>query len=174
MNYFYIPNLDFEVNGNRFHVNKQGFLGGDFPDKSSGKFRIAVTGDSFVSGTLTMPYYTTFVQELQKMLDSVGYRVEVLNCGVDGGARDYDIFKMIPYKIVPLQPDLVLAACDLPQATDNLRRESYCGYLMEYPAGNDSIRRAEMRTIDGMVAWKPWLDALCHSYMVRLTVKLQL
>lgn len=55
VNYLYIPNLDFEVNGNRFHVNKQGFLGGDLPDKSSGKFRIAVTGDSFVSGTLTMP-----------------------------------------------------------------------------------------------------------------------
>lgn len=35
VNYLYIPNLDFEVNGNRFHVNKQGFLGGDFPDKSS-------------------------------------------------------------------------------------------------------------------------------------------
>lgn len=172
VNYLYIPNLDFEVNGNRFHVNKQGFLGGDFPDKSSGKFRIAVTGDSFVSGTLTMPYYTTFVQELQKMLDSAGYRVEVLNCGVDGGARDYDIFKMIPYKIAPLQPDLVLAACGLPLATDNLRREPYCGYLMEYPAGNDSIRRAEMRAIDGMVAWKPWLDALYHSYMVRLAIKL--
>ena len=36
-----------------------------------------------------------------------GYRVEVLNCGVDGGARDYDIFKMIPCKIAPLQPDLI-------------------------------------------------------------------
>ena len=73
---------------------EQGFLGRDFPDKSSGRFRIAVTGDSFVSGTLTM-------------LDSAGYRVEVLNCGVDGGARDYDIFKMIPCKIAPLQPDLI-------------------------------------------------------------------
>lgn len=104
------------------------------------------------------------------MLDSAGYRVEVLNCGGDGGARDYDIFKMIPYKIVPLQPDLVLATCGLPLATDNLRCEPYCGYLMEYPAGNDSIRRAEMRAIDGMVAWKPWLDALYHSYMVRLAV----
>lgn len=41
------------------------------------------------------------------MLDSAGYRVEVLNCGVDGGARDYDIFKMIPCKIAPLQPDLI-------------------------------------------------------------------
>ena len=47
---------------------EQGFLGRDFPDKSSGRFRIAVTGDSFVSGTLTMPYYTAFVEVLQKML----------------------------------------------------------------------------------------------------------
>ena len=43
---------------------EQGFLGRDFPDKSSGRFRIAVTGDSFVSGTLTMPYYTAFVEVL--------------------------------------------------------------------------------------------------------------
>ena len=86
---------------------EQGFLGRDFLDKSSGRFRIAVTGDSFVSGTLTMPYYTAFVEVLQKMLDSAGYRVEVLNCGVDGGARNYDIFKMIPCKIAPLQPDLI-------------------------------------------------------------------
>ena len=54
-----------------------------------------------------MPYYTAFVEVLQKMLDSAGYRVEVLNCGVDGGARDYGIFKMIPCKIAPLQPDLI-------------------------------------------------------------------
>ena len=86
---------------------EQGFLGRDFPDKSSGRFRIAVTGDSFVSGTLTMPYYAAFVEVLQKMLDSAGYRVEVLNCGVDGGARDYDLFKMIPCTIAPLQPDLI-------------------------------------------------------------------
>ena len=59
---------------------ERGFLGRDFPDKSSGRFRIAVTGDSFVSGTLTMPYYTAFVEVLQKMLDSAGYRVEV-RCG---------------------------------------------------------------------------------------------
>lgn len=65
---------------------EQGFLGRDFPDKSPAGSRIAVTGDSFVSGTLTMPYYTAFVEVLQKMLDSAGYRVEVLNCGVDGGA----------------------------------------------------------------------------------------
>lgn len=173
VNYTYIPNYDFIRGNKKLHFNKDGFIGPDFPPKNDTIFRIIVMGDSWTSGALHSIYYSTFARELAHIFHTKGYRVEILNCGIDGKNKGYDFFKLIPYKIAGLQPDMILMSSSLPLQSDNIVRETYRGYLMTYPKGQeDSIRTREMKTIDNLNQIKPFIDAVYPLYITKILAKL--
>lgn len=140
-NYTYLPNTTaiHPQNGIKFIFNKDGYLGKDFSLKSPHVYRIALVGDSFISGAYYTPYYTNVCEELQNEFNKKGYRVEILNCGIDGAKRSYSNFLSIKKRVVNLNPDMIIFSGEFPLFDENIVKEYYKNYRIDYPRFKDSI-----------------------------------
>ena len=175
VNYMFIPNLDYvhPETGANYRTNKHGYLGPEFPEKSDSRFRIAILGDSWVSGNTTDEYYTVFCNELQNILNQKRFKVDILNCGIEG-QNEYCSFKSIKYKVLGFEPDLILYQYALPFGTHPFTRDNYKGYLIYYELGNDSIYNSITQVIDNYIKIKPAMKLIYKSYIGKAIFKLHL
>ena len=176
VNYMYIPNLDYThpQTGVVYHTNKYGYLGTEFPEKSDSRFRIAIVGNSWISGDSSDEYYTTFCVELQRIFDQEGYKVDILNCGIEGDEIKYAIFKSVKYKVVDLEPDVILFHYNLPFADNPYTRENYRDYLMYYALGDDSTRNSEIQIIDDYIKIRDVANFIYRSNIVKVLYRVGL
>ncbi len=143
LSYLYVPNtmgyLVMPSLNKKFRINNQGFLGPDF-DKQKDKnvYRIIVTGASNVTGVWAEyeeEGVINFVTLTQSLFDKEGYNVEIINCAVDG-ATHLNILDLVKYRIPEYSPDLVLIPGYFPITFNNVTRENYKGYVIDYKINN--------------------------------------
>lgn len=84
------------------------------------------------------------VQLLDKYFKEEGDSVEVYNCALVGTGSDYGLYQIIKYKLNDLNPDLVLFNCNIPFKVRLRIRESYHGYVIDYPIINKDVGRKKM------------------------------
>lgn len=169
--YRYIPGSVFEINDQVVKINELGFIGEELPPKSPDKFRIAIVGPSSVAGSINKIRYVSFCDYLQDLFDENHYSVEVVNCGVDGAHRIYELFMSVERDVLKIAPDLLLFSYCMPLYTNNMARECYGGVIMNYGKGDFQERGGQMKKIDKFNRQKPFLDLLYNSYIIRAAFK---
>ena len=167
VNYGYVPDTCFTLSGKNYYINKQGFIGNDFEEKSVDTFRIAVVGTSVVAGSINLREYYSFCPMLQENFTKNNINVQIINCGIDGGDRSLEVLKSINYQIINFNPDMILMEYVLPFSTWNLIRENYRGYIIGYPAFDKTGPEYTKQIVDNLHKFKPYFDVLYHSYVVR-------
>lgn len=172
VNYSYIPSSKFTRKGEDIFINKQGFIGNDFSVRDSNSFRIVVIGCSSVSGPNHLLEYHSFPPIIEKKFKENHYKVEVLNCGVDGFGRSVQLLQSIPYQILAFDPDLVLFECDLPMHNSNISREAYRGVNIFYPCDNIESREDVKTYVDDFLKYRGFIHILHSSYIMRVAIKL--
>jgi len=98
---------DFESGENRH--NDLGFRGEGFsPAKPDGAYRIVAVGGSTTYSVAVDDYRQSYPYQLEEHLRRSGYdQVEVINAGV-GGYASYESLLNIQFRVLPLQPDLII------------------------------------------------------------------
>jgi hypothetical protein len=167
VNYGYIQDTCFSLSGKTHCINKQGFIGVDFEKKTSGMFRIAVVGSSGVAGSINLYSYYSFCPMLQKKFEDNNMNVQILNCGIDGSGRTLELFESIRYQIMNFNPDMILLEYGMPFETFSIVRENYNGYIVEYTKHDMAAKTRVEKMIDQLNVYKPGLDCLYHSYIIR-------
>lgn len=92
-----------------YAINSQGWNSGhDHYDieKPPGVKRVAVIGDSYVEA-LTVPYDQSFAEQLDKLLNADGERVEIYRYGI-AGAPLSQYLHMLEHEVMRYSPDLVI------------------------------------------------------------------
>jgi len=121
-------------------INASGFRDFDYPaQKPAGIFRIAMIGDSFVTGN-HLALEKTFPKVMEKKFrKNQGLKIEVLNFGVDGfGPREERL--LFDLAVKAFQPDLVVQ-CIFPfNDVDDVKkgrffRVEYRGAVLKYQTG---------------------------------------
>lgn len=166
----FLPNSEYVVpDGTVVRFNKDGYIGEDWGEKDSLTFRIAIIGDSFVTGNLINPYYSNFCIELQKLFDEEGYNVQILNMGVDGGERNaYWDYRTAKEKAPKYDPDIILMQFKFPMVTDQRVREYYKGYRLSYCLPGDEARPRLMDMVDYFEKeYKPKHDRYFWSHIYK-------
>jgi hypothetical protein len=171
VNYGYVPDTCFSLFGKKHYINKQGFIGNDFGQKTTDTFRIAIVGASSVAGTINLTAYYSFCPMLQEKFTETNTKVEVLNCGIDGGGRSLELFKSINHQVVKFQPDIILLEYALPFETWGLVRENYNGYIVGYPHHDQDGKRRVKKMIDKLNSYKLGIDLLYNSYIMRVMIR---
>lgn len=77
-------------------------------EKPDGTYRIAVIGDSYLSGQ-EVGFEDTFFRRMQHVLDGRGRNVEVLGFGVRGFGTDQE-YRLLEHYALKYEPDLVILA----------------------------------------------------------------
>jgi hypothetical protein len=134
----YLPNakgvMRFPAYTQHFAINNKGFVEKNFSiKKKKGVYRILVLGSSdecglFTNGPLNYPHL------LEKLLQNIGYNVEVINLSIDGTNRSMRNIRLAKGECIGYQPDLILMINDFP-FTDDIRtkyRSSYKGIEIKY------------------------------------------
>lgn len=105
LGYMTTPNYITEKN---IH-NSLGFRGEEFSvEKASNTYRIVTIGGSTTYGTGVEDYRQSYPALLEDYLQAQGYNtVEVINAGV-GGYTSYESLMNIQFRVLPLQPDLLI------------------------------------------------------------------
>lgn len=170
-NYRYLPNFSFALNGKIFHVNSLGYIGKELDEKSPKNYRIAIVGSSEVAGSVNLPRYTSFCDDLQQIFDDSGYRVEVVNCGIDGSNRSYELFLSVRQHVIQTKPDLILFLSDIPFNTNNIIRECYGDNIINYVRGDLQMKRDIQQKVDQLNRVRPFIDICYHSYIFRAICK---
>ncbi|MDW8270542.1 MAG: SGNH/GDSL hydrolase family protein, partial [Anaerolineae bacterium] len=75
-------------------------------EKKEGVYRIMVLGDSFVEA-MQVELEETFGQQLARILNEKGYRVEVINAGVGGWGTDQELL-WLRHEGYKYHPDLII------------------------------------------------------------------
>lgn len=172
VNYGYTPDTTFTLSGKNHYINKQGFIGDDFGEKTNDTFRIAIVGSSTVAGSINLKAYYSFCPILQQKFIDTHSHVKILNCGIDGSERSLDLFKSIRYQITGLNPDMIFFEYGLPFRTSNGVRENYKGYIIGYPAFDSTAQAFCKNMVDTLTAYQKYIDFLYHSYIIRASVYL--
>lgn len=167
VNYGYVPDTTFTLFGKTHYINKQGFLGKDFSEKSQDTFRIAIVGSSSVAGSINLKAYYSFCPILEQKFAARHAKVQVLNCGIDGNERDTELFNSIRYQVMGFHPDMIFLEFDLPFYSSNAVRENYKGYVITYPAPDKEGKEFCQGMVDNLVTYKKGVDLLYHSYIVQ-------
>lgn len=172
VHYSYIPGSKFTRKGKEVFINKQGFIGKDFSVRDSNSFRIVVIGSSSVSGPNHLLEYHSFPPLIEKKFKENGYKIEVLNCGVDGYGRSKQLLQSIPYQIQAFDPNLILFECDLPLHNSNISREAYRGVNIFYPFNNIESREDVKKYVNGFLKYRDLIHIFHKSYIMRVVIKL--
>ena len=103
------PYTNFGLSPNYNDHNSRGYRGDEFVvPKPDGVYRIVALGDSTVYGNGITDWRLTYPAQLQTLLREQGYsNVEVINASV-GGYASYDILAQFIYRILDLEPDMVI------------------------------------------------------------------
>lgn len=166
--YLYTPSVD-----NRVQVNSLGFYGKDFnPKKSKGTYRIIVVGDSNETGNYTESN-KSFIEICDDMFKKNQQKVEVINCAFGGTQRDVFKMKLIEYKIINYDPDLILLMVSIPFNQANEARENYRGYLIDYDRDNKGSMTDVKNVIDNLYTFKYRVITKIYdfSYIIRALCK---
>lgn len=164
LGYRYVPGSDFRLGKDTVHINRYGYIGPE-PARRKDRFRLAIVGDSHVSGPLHRKEYRSYCAALQREFDREGYRVEVLNCGVDGANRSLELLRSVEGDVMALEPDLVLLEYGLPLSSDRMTRECYGGYVLCYERDSLRARDGLRERVDRMNRVRPALEPLLHTYI---------
>ena len=92
--------------GNRVRINSSGFRGPDFPNRTLGRGRILLVGDSYTFGSGVNEEDTLGAQLARELADR-GIQTDVLNLGVPGYTAK-NVARIVETHVGPLEPDLVL------------------------------------------------------------------
>src|ERR1043165_8053922 len=115
--YKYKPNTEGRTYGHPFHVNRWGFRGHDFEDRThpetKNSFRIMVLGDSNTAG-IGIPEEDRYTELVERELRGryPSRRIEVINLGVQGFETVQEV-KMLEYMGKIVQPNLVILGFSL-------------------------------------------------------------
>jgi lysophospholipase L1-like esterase len=139
--------------------NSLGFRDDEHPlTAAPGVFRILVLGDSLTKG-LGVPQRERIVTSvMQRRLDDVGRRAEVINFGVEGYNTQQEV-EMLRLKGLAFRPDLVVLA--------------YCLNDRDWPAHHLYRELLEQESASGQVAGarlSPWLRASALYRFLRFRV----
>jgi len=167
LGYTYIPNSRFYKAGKMYKVNNQGYIGNDFTPKKQGVFRIAFVGTCIFSGYLDYNAYSNCCTTIQDLFTQNHWNVEVLNCGVDGNSRTFEIFKSIEYKIVKFNPDLIICENLLPFESNNLTREIYKEYILDYDKDSPLLKAKYISMIEKFYKYKLLFKLIDHIYILK-------
>jgi hypothetical protein len=172
LGYTYIPNTIGKISKPGISekvvkINSQGFVGPEFETKK-GKdiYRIIVVGSS-TAGGVWMDGTESFTKKLQKICDEKEYKVEVINCAIDGLGRGKFLINLIKTKIVKYKPDLVLFQLDFPLSLTDVTREVYRDYILEYPINSDKDRTKGKEVIDKVYEYGYLKHLYDYSYIIR-------
>jgi hypothetical protein len=123
-----------------FVLNNHGFFGPDFyPRHPDSIYRVMVFGSSYVEG-IWGNNSESFPAMVNRMFRENGYKVEVINCGLSGAARDLLNMALIKEMSVTYHPDLVLLESPLPVNNVYCFRDFYKGYSITFTGDNDAER----------------------------------
>ena len=108
----WVPRPGYELKGANIHIkiNSQGFRGEEFSlAKPPGTFRIVCLGASTTFSAEVSSNDAVWTHRLQEKLRTAypGRRIEVINASVGGYVAD-DNLKNLRYRVLPLNPDLVI------------------------------------------------------------------
>lgn len=170
--YTYIPNLMINEDHKKFSVNSEGFIGPELPlKKESGTYRIAFLGACSVAGAVHLDFYTNPCMVLQDLFKKNSWNVEILNFGIDGSYKLYQTYKLIEYKVTKYNPDLILCQYILPFVSRFYIRDSYRGYVLEYPNANSKIKDEQKEIIDLIYRYKALFKLYDYLYSVKAICK---
>lgn len=156
-----VPGIDKEV-----HINERGYYGSSFTvKKSPGTYRIAIVGVSEATG-IWMENDNIFSKQLQERFQQEGYKVEVINCSIDGRYRDMTNIERVRWQVSEYEPDLVLLGTQVPFAEGKVFRDQYKGYVIIYGEGKYSRINCE-RKIDYITQHKLLIFMYKASFIVR-------
>jgi lysophospholipase L1-like esterase len=108
----FVPRPGYEIDGGRIHIkiNSLGFRGDEFSrEKPPGTFRIVCLGASTTFNAESSSNEWTWPHRLQEKLRVAypGRHIEVINAAV-GGYTSTELVKVLHYRVLPLDPDLVI------------------------------------------------------------------
>jgi len=170
MFYTYKPNITFEVAGKLINTNRDGYIGPEIQPKSNQTYRIAIIGACSVAGSVHQPEYHSFCPLLEDLLKA-DYNIEVINCGIDGDNRSWELFKSIEYKVLAFEPDIILLEYGLPFSSGNAGRETYRGYKFNYSKHDDKWRIRGREMIDNVYKHEWWIKIISQSYIARAVLR---
>jgi hypothetical protein len=171
VNYGYVPDTSFILSGERYYINRQGFIGDDYIKETPDSFRIAILGSSMVSGTVNLNRYYSFCPALQRKFSENNIKVKVLNCGVDGIWRNLENFKSIKYQVLDFKPDMILSQYELPFGTKSIIRDHYKGYTVSYPLNDTVAQNDAKKVIDRFCKYEFLISLSHHSFIIKYLVK---
>lgn len=151
--YTYRPGISFEVGRKVIPINKYGYIGEDFKTDDSTIYKIAIVGASGVAGPNHTLEYANFTFPLEEKLKNRNYAVQVLNCGVDGADRSYQLFQSIEQSVISFNMNLILFEYDLPLKSSNQVREPYRDHLLFYPCGNEDRLQDIQLKVDKLIQY---------------------
>ncbi len=168
--YRYEPNSTFSVAGDTVRVNSHGYLGKDFSiEKDSGVFRIVMVGSCELSGVVNFQFYSNPCIYLQELFDQEGWNVEVINLGVDGALRSFELYKTVGCEAVKYNPDLIISESFIPFFSIFHVRERYRDYTIQYSYGCERLRNEAIKRIDEQYSFKKKVIFFLydHSYLLK-------
>lgn len=165
--YQYKSNTYINVGEEKIKVNRDGFIGEDIGPKSPDKFRIAFVGSCGVSGSVHLSEYYSFCPMLQQLFSDNHYNVEILNCGIEGNDRTLEQFLSIEYKVLALEPDIIIMESSLPILTLYTQREYYRDYQISFPDSDFEGQARLKGMVDNLYDNEWWIKPICASYIVR-------
>lgn len=126
------PNQEVTRRGLTIKINEWGMRAPDFQKrKSEGVQRILMLGDSTLWGGSYTPQNRIYARQVEHLLQSKGYSIEVLNMGVNGWGPEHKLGYIDAYGT--FDADLVVVAFPY---SDLRRPISYLGMTPFYPAGH--------------------------------------
>jgi len=174
INYRFLQNSEYihPVSGEIFRANSDGFPGPDFPEPEAGRFRIAIVGNSMISGDFKQSNQTNCCIELQALADSLNKAIDVMNFGIDGAHRSYPDYKFIRHDIGNYFPDMVLLQVNWPFEDDLRVREYYRGYRIAYQLNDSSEREMLQNIVDRFFSKEKAIRIFHKSYLVKFIFRL--
>jgi hypothetical protein len=156
-----------------YKINSHGFAGNEFTTKKAkGIYRIAVVGCSDETGLYTNGSLN-YINITENLLKKEGYKVEMLNLGVDGQSRTIRNIEFSKTICAEYEPDLILySLTNFPLENYGEYRESYRDIVIRY---TDTSRRnldAAKSYIDNELDHKSMrLYLYDYSYLYRWMVR---
>lgn len=98
-------------NGSRFHVNRLGFRGPEFPREKGDRFRVVAIGESTTFGLTLLPEDRPWPELLEARIAEeleCDRPVQVINAGVPGWTLANQVTRLSD-DILPLEPDLIVS-----------------------------------------------------------------
>jgi hypothetical protein len=177
LGYRYRPNTVGEIRipgiHRRFRINNRGFHARDYnAEKPPGIFRIALVGTSNTTGIWMNGQGKNFSEMLEERLRAAGYKVEVMNFGIDGRFRAVYEMRILETDVADYRPDLVLLDVDLPFVTGSFMRAVYKSYVMIYNPESPLSRKWCEHWIDEVSRYRFLAILYRLSYIVRAATRL--